>query len=79
MRREVREDHALGAVERVDRRLSESLPAGGQYFPDDPRAGKYTRPLPAADLSKYASISSIARIYDSGNIVIYDLEGEPHS
>ncbi len=63
----------------VDRRLSESLPAGGQYFPDDPRAGKYTRPLPAADLRKYASISSIARIYDSGNIVVYDLEGEPHS
>ena len=60
----------------VDRRLSESLPASGQYFPDDPRAGKYTRPLPAGDLSKYAGIRSIARIYDSGNIAIYDLYGQ---
>jgi hypothetical protein len=60
----------------VDWRLSQSLPAIGQYFPDDPRAGKYTRPLPAADLSKFAGIRSVARIYDSGNIALYDLYGQ---
>ena len=60
----------------VDRRLSQSLPASGQYFPVDPRAGKYTRPLPAAGLAKFAAIPGIARIYDSGNIAIYDLTGE---
>jgi hypothetical protein len=61
----------------VDRRLSQSLPAIGQYFPDDPRAGKYHHPLAAADLSKYARNDSIPRIYDSGDIVIYTLNGGP--
>lgn len=57
----------------VDQRLSQSLPASGQYFPIDPNAGKYTRPLPWADLDKFNYVSGIARIYDSGNIVIYQL------
>jgi hypothetical protein len=60
----------------VDRRLSQSLPASGQYFPVDPRAGKYRHPLPAADLSKFAAMPQFARIYDSGNIAIYDRTGE---
>jgi hypothetical protein len=60
----------------VDKRLSQSRPASGQYFPVDPRAGHYTHPLPAADLSKFTTNPGIARIYDSGNIVIYDLTGE---
>ena len=59
----------------VDRRLSRSLPAIGQYFPVDPRAGKYHHPLPEADLSKFIRDSLAARIYDSGNIAIYDLNG----
>lgn len=60
----------------VDQRLSQSPPASGQYFAVDPRAGKYTRPLPAAGLGKFTTIPGIARIYDSGNIAIYDLTGE---
>ena len=28
----------------VDHRLSQSLPASGRYFPDDPRVGHYSRP-----------------------------------
>lgn len=59
----------------VDRRLSQSLPVIGQYFPVDPRAGKYHHPLPEADLSKFIRDSLAARIYDSGNIAIYDLNG----
>jgi len=62
----------------VDQRLSQQLPASGQYFPVDPNAGKYTRPLPLADLTKFNYVPGIARIYDSGNIVIYDLEGSAY-
>jgi hypothetical protein len=54
----------------VDLRLSQALPASGAYFPgNDP--GNYTRPLPLADLSKFEHIPDVARIYDSGDIVIY--------
>ena len=62
----------------VDRRLSEMLPASGQYFPVDPNVGKYTRPLPLADLTKFNHVPGVARIYDSGNIVIYDLKGSAY-
>ncbi len=59
----------------VDQRLSQSLPASGQYFPMDPNVGRYTHPLPLADLTKFDHVPGVARIYDSGNIVIYDLDG----
>ena len=59
----------------VDRRLSESLPAAGQYFPVDPNAGKYKRPLSPGDLDKFNAVPGLDRIYDSGNIVIYELPG----
>jgi len=62
----------------VDRRLSEMLPASGQYFPVDPNAGTYARPLPLADLIKFDHVPGIARIYDSGNIVVYDLQGSAY-
>jgi hypothetical protein len=60
----------------VDLRLSESLPASGQYFPVDPNAGRYTHPIPLADLTKFNLAPGVARIFDAGNIVIYDLDGE---
>ena len=59
----------------ADRRLSQSLPASGQYFPEDPGAGHYRQPLPLADLTKYNRAKGVARIYDAGSIVIYDLDG----
>ncbi len=62
----------------VDRRLSEMLPASGQYFPVDPNVGKYTRPLPLAGLTKFNQVPGVARIYDSGNIVIYDLKSSAY-
>ena len=59
---------------RVDQRLSHSLPARGQYFTDDPDAGKYTHPsVPGRPGQISPSASGFARIYDSGNIVIYEL------
>lgn len=57
----------------VDQRLSQLLPASGQYFPVDPNAGKYTHPLLTADLDKFNEAPGVDRIYDSGNIVIYEL------
>jgi hypothetical protein len=62
----------------VDDRLSQSLPASGQYFAVDPNAGNYKRPLTNADLDKFNAQDiqpGIDRIYDSGNIVIYELRG----
>jgi hypothetical protein len=62
----------------VDRRLGEMLPASGQYFPIDQNAGRYTSPLPLAGLIKFDHIPGVARVYDSGDIVIYDLEGSAY-
>jgi hypothetical protein len=59
----------------VDQRLSTSLPASGQYFPADPGAGKYKRPLSPADLGKFNHVPGLDRVYDSGHIVIYELPG----
>ncbi len=60
----------------VDLRLSKELPASGAYFPIDGRT--YTHPLPRAGLTKFNSVPGVARIYDSGNIVIYDLRGSAY-
>jgi hypothetical protein len=78
------EDHAEVVADKVqylvaDRRLSQQLPAGGSYFPDDPRAYHYTAPLPLAALTKFDHVNGIQRIFDSGNIVIYDLRGLDHA
>jgi hypothetical protein len=62
----------------VDRRLSEMLPASGQYFPVDLNAGRYTRPLPLTDLTKFNRVAGVSRIYDSGDIVVYDLQGSAY-
>jgi hypothetical protein len=62
----------------VDQRLSHSLPVSGQYFAVDPGAGKYKHPLSNADLDKFNTQGikpGIDRIYDSGNIVIFELPG----
>jgi hypothetical protein len=57
----------------VDQRLSRSLPVSGTYFPGKATTG--THPIPIADLTKFNHLPGVARIYDSGNIVIYDLQG----
>jgi hypothetical protein len=59
----------------VDQRLSQSLPASGRYFPIDQNAGGYTHPIPLADLTKFNHVPQVSRIFDDGNIVIYDLGG----
>jgi hypothetical protein len=56
----------------VDIRLSKQLPAEGGYFPNSPPV-TYLHPIPAANLRKFDHVPDVNRLYDSGNIVIYDL------
>ena len=57
----------------VDRRLSQSLPASGTYFPGEIYSSAH--PIPLANLNRFNNLPGVARIYDSGDIVIYDLQG----
>lgn len=56
----------------VDSRLSKSTPADGSYFPGDTNVA--TTPIPLPDLTKFNHILGVARVYDSGDIVIYNLQ-----
>ncbi len=55
----------------TDNRLTKQLPLNGTYFPGDTQF--VTTPLAAANLDKYNHINGVARVYDDGNINIYDL------
>ncbi len=58
----------------VDLRLSTSLPLEGFYFEtDDPDAFHLTSPISRAALTKFNTVRHINRLFDSGNIVIYDV------
>jgi hypothetical protein len=59
----------------IDLRLSEQLPANGTYFADDPLANRHTRPIPREALMKFDRLPGVKRVFDSGDIVIYDLTG----
>lgn len=60
----------------VDLRLSTALPAVGFYFDlDEPGAFKYTTPIDRQALTKFNTMPQIDRVFDSGDIVIYDVEG----
>ena len=59
----------------VDLRMSQQLPAEGGYYPGDPDTGKHTAPLPRAGLTKFDGVPGVSRVYDSGDIEIYDMRG----
>ncbi len=64
----------------VDLRLSRALPASGAYFQEDIEAGRtYRHRLSPAGLTKFNRIPGVSRIYDSGDIVVYDLKGSPYA
>jgi hypothetical protein len=56
----------------VDQRFSQSLPISGAYYGPNERGFVYTQPVAQESLAKFDTIESIDRIYDSGDIVIYD-------
>ncbi len=52
----------------VDQRLSQSLPLVGLYFENDTP----TKPMSKEALTKFNTVAQLNRVFDSGNIVIYD-------
>jgi hypothetical protein len=59
----------------IDRRLSTALPVLGMYFdPSEPGAFGYVVPLSRAALDKFEGLFGVDKVYDSGNIAIYDLQ-----
>lgn len=60
----------------VDLRLSTSLPSLGFYFEaGEPSSFERTTPIARSALLKFDAVPQIKRIFDSGNIVIYDVGG----
>jgi hypothetical protein len=53
----------------VDKRLTQARPAFGVYFEVD----KPTVPMPAAVLAKFDGLANVDRVFDSGDIAIYDV------
>jgi hypothetical protein len=59
----------------VDLRMAEQLPADGAYYPGDPDTGRHTVPLPREGLTKFTDVPGVSRVYDSGDIQLYDMRG----
>lgn len=60
----------------VDQRLSTGLPMVGVYVEgNEPRAFRHETPVPPAALAKFDGVATMSRIFDSGNIAIYDVRG----
>lgn len=58
----------------IDLRLSKALPHIGFYFDEgEPGAFDHTTPMSIAALTKFNTIPQINRVFDSGDIVIYDV------
>ena len=63
----------------VDRRLSAGLPSAGVYFERGEVLGNvHTAPIDPAALAKFDSLAGTSRLFDSGDIVIYDLGALAH-
>jgi hypothetical protein len=57
----------------VDLRLTTALPLVGYYYEQgEPGSFHRTTPMNVHDLTKFDTIPHINRLFDSGNIVIYD-------
>lgn len=58
----------------VDQRLSTSLPYLGFYFEQsETGAFQYTEPIDLAVLTKFDKMENVSRVYDNGNIRIYQV------
>lgn len=60
----------------VDWRMTKMLPVNGYYYENqEPFARRHTEPIQPSQLEKFEGRSEMARIFDSGNIVIYSFSG----
>lgn len=58
----------------IDRRLSSSLPLVPFYYEEgEIFAGRHTTPIAAAVLAKWDAVSDVDRIYDTGDLQLYDV------
>jgi hypothetical protein len=64
----------------LDYRLTRALPTLGFYYYYLGESGPagYRRPIPAASFQKFDHIAGVSRVFDSGNIVIFDVHGLVH-
>jgi hypothetical protein len=59
----------------VDQRITTMLPLIGFYFESgEPGAGKHTTPLRPEDLAILEEAAGLRRVFDSGNVIVYELE-----
>lgn len=64
----------------VDLRLSTSLPHVGLYVErGEADEFRHTQPIPRAALTKYDGMPGVSRLFDSGNVAIYDVEALGHA
>jgi hypothetical protein len=60
----------------VDERLATNLPRVGSYFdPSEHLANQYTSPIDQSSLDKFDEFPTVSRLFDSGDIVIYNVKG----
>lgn len=58
----------------TDRRLSSALPVVGVYYEKgEISSGRWTEPISPEVLGKFDGVDNVSRIFDSGDIQIYDL------
>jgi hypothetical protein len=58
----------------VDQRLATGLPMVGIYFESgEPNTNNHKTPIDPADLAKFKKLPGVKKIFDSGNIAIYDV------
>lgn len=58
----------------VDSRLTEALPRSGRYFEGaEPEREPDAGPLPKSGVEKFDGVEGISRIYDAGDLRIYDV------
>lgn len=60
----------------TDRRLTQAIPELGVFVEfGEPGASQHTEPLNPFALEKFDLLTGVSRVFDSGNIVIYDVRG----
>jgi hypothetical protein len=58
----------------IDYRLTRALPWLGFYYADwEPGALNHRRPIPTAAFAKFDRMSGVSRVFDSGDIAIFDV------
>ena len=60
----------------VDLRMAQALPLSGFYFVEgEPNSYQRKTPIPLDALTKFNTIAQMNKVFDSGDIVVYDAGG----